>query len=146
MSGQAAALPRPRSGRQTNLIAVATLCSGSKKRQGQRRKELLCIQTPTSSLIPVHCSPALNHVAGLPGFPTTTEEEKRSAAIAEEVVRDFWLNIFEILADTLWGIALWFKFHKWIEFKNPKHKVQFLKNQTTKEKKKVSYVTSMTRK
>lgn len=105
MSEQAAALPRPRSGRQTNLIAVATLCSGSKERQGQRRKELLCIQTPTSSLILVHCSPALHHVAGLPGFPVT-EEEKSSAAITEEVMRDFLLNAPEILAETLWGVAL----------------------------------------
>lgn len=106
MSEQAAALPRPRSGRRTNLIAVATLCSGSKKRQGQRRKELLCIQAPTSSLSLVHCSLALKHVAGLPGFPVTAVEEKRNAAITREVMRDLLLNVFEILAEAPWGVTL----------------------------------------
>lgn len=95
MSEQAAALPRPRRGRQTNLIAVATLCSGSKKEAREEKKgtfmPLNPHQFPYPPLVLVHCSPALNHVAKLPGSAATREEEveERRAAITEEVMRDF---------------------------------------------------------
>lgn len=77
-----------------------------RKGKGREERNFYASKAPTSSLVPVHCRPALNHVAGLPGFPTTTEEEKRSAAITQEAARDFCLNVIEILADTLWGVAL----------------------------------------
>lgn len=99
-----------------------------RKGKGREERNFYASKPPPSSLIPVHCSPALNHVARLPGFPATAEEEKRSAAITEEAMREFLLNVTEILAETLWGTALWYKFHKWIALKNRKHKVQFLKN------------------
>lgn len=43
----------------------------------------------SSPLVLVHCSPGLNHVAKLPCFTVTREEEERRPAIIEKVTRNF---------------------------------------------------------
>lgn len=59
------------------------------KARAEKKGTFMHPNPPPSSLIPVHCSPALNHVVRLPGFPATAEEEKRSAAITEEAMGEF---------------------------------------------------------
>ena len=74
------------------------------QRKGKGREERnFYASKPPPAPHPGALCPALNHVAGLPGFPATTEEEKRSTVITEEAVRDLWLNVIEISADTLWA-------------------------------------------
>lgn len=65
-----------------------------RERQGRRRKELLCLWTPTCflPLVLMHCSSGLDHVAKLPGFTVAREEEKKRGLSLRAFFKDLiWM-------------------------------------------------------